>query len=370
MKILINASNLKVGGGLQVADSVCRELYKFPQHKFVVVLSSYLNLTKKNIEQSDNIAVYSYDVKNNITTLFWGRDSFLDGLVEKHNIESVLTIFGPSMWIPRVAHLSGFAIPHYVLPESPFFLRLNWKKKLEHRLRFMIKKNAFQRSAKYYFTENPMISDRLEKLLRGKTVYTVTNYYNQVFDYPEQWKEIVLPEFGGVSMLTITAAYPHKNLSIAAEVARLLKLQHPEFKFRFVFSIEKKDFGAEISDIEECFVFLGRVDISECPSLYRQCSIAFQPSLLECFSATYPEAMRMEIPIVTTDLGFAKGLCGDAAEYYSAVDAQSAADAIYRVATDAKLSSLLVSKGKEQLKTYDTYTQRAEKLINLVSSLK
>lgn len=37
------------------------------------------------------------------------------------------------------------------------------------------------------------------------------------------------------------------------------------------------------------------------------------PSLLECFTATYPEAMRMERPIVTTDLAFAQGLCGEAA---------------------------------------------------------
>lgn len=42
MNILINASNACVGGGVQVADSICRELYKFPTHQFTVVLSDYL----------------------------------------------------------------------------------------------------------------------------------------------------------------------------------------------------------------------------------------------------------------------------------------------------------------------------------------
>ena len=60
------------------------------------------------------------------------------------------------------------------------------------------------------------------------------------------------------------------------------------------------------------------MDISECPSLYRQSTFAFQPTLLECFTATYPEAMRSGKPIVTPDLEFARGLCGGAAVYYDA----------------------------------------------------
>ena len=89
------------------------------------------------------------------------------------------------------------------------------------------------------------------------------------------------------------------------------------------------------------------------------------PSLLECFSATYPEAMRMEVPIITTDLEFAKGLCGDAACYYSAVDGKAAAEAIYHVATDKAYAQQLVESGKIQLKQYDNYEQRTAKLIDL-----
>ena len=41
---LINASNLKSGGGLQMADSVCGQLDRFcREHRFVVVLSSFLD---------------------------------------------------------------------------------------------------------------------------------------------------------------------------------------------------------------------------------------------------------------------------------------------------------------------------------------
>ena len=93
------------------------------------------------------------------------------------------------------------------------------------------------------------------------------------------------------------------------------------------------------------------------------------PTLLECFTATYPEAMRMEVPIVTTDLEFARGLCGDAACYYSAIDAEACAEAIYKVATDKEYAAQLVANGKEQLKKYDNYEQRADKLIGILEDM-
>ena len=37
MIFLINSSNLKKGGGLQVADSVCCLLERFPEHYFIVI---------------------------------------------------------------------------------------------------------------------------------------------------------------------------------------------------------------------------------------------------------------------------------------------------------------------------------------------
>ena len=76
------------------------------------------------------------------------------------------------------------------------------------------------------------------------------------------------------------------------------------------------------------------MDITECPSLYEQADVMFQPTLLECFSATYPEAMKMQRPIVTTDIEFAHGLCGPAAHYYSPLSAEDAARAEGFVGTD------------------------------------
>ena len=151
-------------------------------------------------------------------------------------------------------------------------------------------------------------------------------------------------------------------------VAEYMEREYPNFNFRFVLTCDSAPF--ELPErLKKHFVFVGKVDVSECPNLYEQADIMFMPTLMECFTATYPEAMRMEVPIVTTDLEFARGLCGDAACYYSAIDAKAAAEAIYKVATDKEYAAKLVANGKEQLKKFDNYEQRAVKLIKIMEEI-
>ena len=369
MNILINCSNLKKGGGQQVGDSICGMLDKFDQHKFIVVLSSYMDNTAQKIARYDNVKVVRHDIRNDWKSLLLGRDTVLDGLVKEHGVEAVLTVFGPSRWRPRCKHLCGFARPHLVLGDSPYYKQMSWKQITKEKSLNKVLGYFFQRDADMFWTENPYITEKLKKLFHKKRVETVTNYYNQVFDTPEQWKRKDIGEFEGVTILSVNAPYPHKNMEIALDAAKILRTEHPDFKFRFVMTIPMEAYPQIPPELAPHFNLIGKVDISEVPSLYEQADICFQPSLLECFSATYPEAMRMEVPIVTTDVEFAKGLCGAAAEYYSAVDPASAADAIYRVATDKALRTKLIENGKSQLRTFDNYEARATKLINLLETI-
>ncbi len=370
MIILINCSNLKAGGGLQVADSVCSQLYRFSQHKFVVVLSSSLDFTKVRISNYPNVDIYTYNIPNAVKTIILGRDTFLDKLVDTSQAEVVFTVFGPSRWCPMVPHLSGFAMPQLVIPESPFFTRLTVAKSLKWYLWRKVRQWSFRKSSIHFWTENAYISERLGRLFNKSLIYTVTNYYNQVFDTPDAWsRKILLPKFDGITCLSISAHYPHKNFEILVDVVRILKKKYPEFKVRFVLTFDASEMPVP-NDIKDCFVFIGSVDVNECPNLYEQCDIMFMPTLLECFTATYPEAMRMGKPIVTTDLEFARGLCGDAACYYSAVDSQAAAEAVYKVASDKEYSKQLVEKGKKRLLTFDNYEQRVNKLIKILEEIK
>lgn len=363
MKILVNASNIGLGGATQVTHSFCSSLNQFPEIDFVVVIPERLSDLAKEISAFSNVKVYSYHITNNWKTYLFARDKFLDNLVVSEHIDVVFSVFAPTWWTPRVPHLCGFALAHLVMPESPFFKSLSLSQKIKQHIRIKQMTYFFGRSSSYFYTENQLISDRLKDLLRCKKVYTITNYYNQVFDQPEKQVFKHIPSFDGLTMLTLSSFNSHKNLPISIEIAKYLQKKYPSFKFRFVFTVREEQFPDIPNELKENFLFLGPVTINECPSLYEQCDFEFQPTLLECFTATYPEAMRMKKPIITTDLEFARGLCGDSAVYYAPVSAKDAAEKIYSLASDYNKQEELFTKGLEQLKNFDSYNDRSRKLI-------
>ncbi len=369
MRIMVNCSAVHTGGSLQVAASVCELLERYGEHWFVVVLSSELAYLQGRLQGYGNVETVVYDVPKGVLAVLSGRNRVLDGLVSERSVDVVLTVFGPSKWRPKVPHLCGFARAHMLFMDSVCFRRLPVLKRMKERLFYRVVRWDFARGADAFFTENEYISRLLEQSMPGHRVWTVTNYYNQVFDDRSRWVERRLEGSDDVRFLCVTANYPHKNLRIAIDVARILKELRPELKFRFVFTVSGKEF-AVADDVKEHFELIGRVGIEECPSLYEQADVMFQPSLLECFSATYPEAMRMGVPIVTTDLEFARGLCGDAALYYSPESAEEAAHAIVRLLDDGDLRQSLITAGKDQLKRFDTSDVRAEKLVRLCEDLK
>ncbi len=138
----------------------------------------------------------------------------------------------------------------------------------------------------------------------------------------------------------------------------------------FVLSLTEAEYRARIGgQIPSQLHLTGPVPPPECPGLYQECDAMFLPTLAECFSASYPEAMRMDRPIVTTDLGFARSICGDAALYFTPCDAQSAADAIARLVDDPSLQQDLRDRGRRCLPVFDTPGSRAAKVLECCEQL-
>ena len=120
------------------------------------------------------------------------------------------------------------------------------------------------------------------------------------------------------------------------------------------------------ADCRGNIVFLGPVKINQCPYLYEQCDVMFLPTLLECFSANYAEAMRMRKAILTSNLEFAKTLCGDSALYFDPSSPKNIGDVIYQLSSDNNLKRKLVDNGLNQLSLFDNYEERVQKLIGIV----
>ena len=367
MKILINCSTLKKGGVLQVAHSFVMELLQRSDHDYYFIFSTGLIKDLPDYIKEDKVRYFIHDVKPSLYKLLTGRNKVLDHIFSKVNPDIVFSLFGPTYWNPRSKHICGYAKASYFYPDSPFIQKLPLFRRLKLLFLKQFHMNDFKKFNDVLITETNDASTRLMGLLPSKRVFTVSNTYNQIFEQPDKWDHShKLNSFDGITLLSITANYRHKNLSIIPDVIKYLNVKYPDFKYRFVLTLKENELNLSDESIRKHIISLGKVTIYQCPPLYQNADFMFMPTLLECFSATYPEAMKMNVPILTSDMPFAKDVCADAAIYFNPLSPESIGEAIYSLANNPQLVTEQKQRGQERLKTFNSSQSRAQQYIDIL----
>jgi glycosyltransferase involved in cell wall biosynthesis len=94
----------------------------------------------------------------------------------------------------------------------------------------------------------------------------------------------------------------------------------------------------------------------------------FLPTLLECFSVSYAEAMKMDRVILTSDLPFARNICVDAALYFDPLSPKDIGDMIYKAATDDGLRAQLIHNGRQQLSRFLSPEEKAAAYLKIIET--
>ena len=364
MKLLINLSNHLGGGGLQVALSFLSECRQLTDNEYHVFMSP--NVARQVDRTSFGKNFFFYDIP---TVPFWKLSRILSPLEKQIQPDAVFTVFGPSYWRPKTKHLMGYAIPHYIYPESIFFKKIPWIKRIKLHLKKTIQCFYIKHDADIYVTETEDASARFKRIFRKTKVYTVSNTCGAQYFQPEPVaKKLPEKQPEEFRLLTVSAYYPHKNLEIIPSVIDALK-NHPVGKnVRFVLTLKPADYQRLIPPKYQNHVYnVGPIPVKEGPSLYKECDAMFLPTLLECFSANYPEAMAMGLPILTSDLDFAHSICHDAALFFNPTDPAQIAENIIKIAESRSLREELIKKGKQNLSCFPTPSQKAKAYLSIIN---
>ncbi|MBC7381725.1 MAG: glycosyltransferase family 4 protein [Bacteroidia bacterium] len=91
--------------------------------------------------------------------------------------------------------------------------------------------------------------------------------------------------------------------------------------------------------------FTGYVPNNELPAIYCQASLFLYPSLRESFGIPMIEAMRCEVPVITSTTSSMPEVAGDAALLTDPFNASDIADAIVKLFHDKALQNSLIKKG-------------------------
>jgi glycosyltransferase involved in cell wall biosynthesis len=175
-------------------------------------------------------------------------------------------------------------------------------------------------------------------------------------------------------ILVFSHYYPHKNLEIVEDLVRRVFALRLPYVFVLTVDPEASRSGAAFLDRLRWAIELrvvenrGFVPPSEIPELYGSSDILLLPTLLESFSTTYIEAMHFGIPIVTSDRGFARSVCGDAAIYIDPLDGENIIAALEALCNSGKLRAQLVASGRDIAVAQPNWSQVVEVLMKDVGS--
>ncbi len=369
MNILVNASNLRMGGSLQVAHSFIHEIRHRKEINFHIVLSENLASQMNDQDFPENFHFYRYTMNPWQLAGWFGRNRYLDTLETAIHPDCVFTIFGPAYWTPRSRHVMGFADGWCYNPESVAFRRISYSLRFK---RFFMIGFKRHRVLKEYDTLIVETEDARQKINRVlgiplTDIRVVGNTFHEVYNQPVA-EAYPIPDHNSEEfrMLTMSAGYPHKNLEIINPVSD--NLRDKNLSFRFYVTLESRDYS-RIFDSNPCVTNLGPVKVTSGPAIYSKMNALFLPTLLETFTSSYPEAMKMGIPILTSDISFAHDICQDAAEYFNPLDPNEIAKKIEGVMLNPERRDTLVQKGRERLLRLETAAGRAAKFLDICLNL-
>lgn len=362
MKFLVYASNLRVGGGVQVATSAISEFSHLGDEAAQIhVLAS--TTVDRNLRESgahlDRLGSYNVHDTHGIAALWEDSADLFKGY------DAVFTVFGPlySWRKPRFS-IVGFAQPWIIYPDNEIARELSWAKRKQQQLKYWLQSRFFTR-ADMMIVELEHVREGLvrREIASGERIRVINNTLSSLYGDPSKWRPVVVPSvLADLRLGFLGRNYEHKNTGIFPAVHQRLKDVYG-IKACFYVTFTPDEWAACSPSFRDCCVNVGALDVSQCPSFYQALDGVIFPSLLECFSATPLEAMAMEKPLFASDRPFIRDVCGAHAHYFDPTDAESAADCIAAYFKSEEPHASSVAAAREHALSFSDPTNRAREYL-------
>ncbi len=371
--IFVNGLNSKIGGGKSILSNYCKILSKNEsEHNFYILTpenEAYRKYSSDTVHIVEIKAIYG-------KSLFfpWLYNYEFARILNNLKIDVVFNLADIPI-ATSIPQVFLFDWPYGVYPESVVWKMMDIKSLLTRKTKlFFFKKNL--KFVSSLIAQTSEMKERLSRLYNFSNIKIVPNAVS-IENIEEEAKNHEFNFPPGNKLLYLSYYYPHKNLEIFIPIAKEIRRRNLEYKIIITIS-EAQHAKAKIllqeidkENLQDIIINIGPVDMSNVPSLYRQCDALLMPTLLESFSGTYVEAMHHRLPILTSDIGFATSVCGDAAIYFNPLKADSILEKIEDVFNNDNLRIDKIEKGKEILsnmpdweQAYQMYSQIIEESIS------
>lgn len=325
--VLVNAMNLKSGGGLTLLKLLCRSNLSIYKEKIVVILDKNTKLdlahSEKKYPPSWMLNPYLFILRD-IVILTWYLIKFRG--VYLINFSDIPYPFGfvkqtyyfdwPYLGLSfrkiRSFGLSYTQILERLIKAQCIKLFMN-KTSTTIAVQSKVALKAIQEKWPGAKTVCPSasfgyISEDIISGTNGLASYKLNRKFNE--------KE--------VQILCPSTNHPHKNLGILNNIELYLP---PRSLCRLNLRITCSN-DSRYKRPVEIIEYLGYLSQEELVQYYAACDYILLPSMIETLGLTYIEALYFKKPLIVADIAIAREICRDAAIYFNPLSPQSLAQAI------------------------------------------
>lgn len=350
-RIAINGINSKIGGGRTILFDYMKHLNRQESGNRYFLLTT--NPGDFDWISNDKITVVEFPT-------YYGNMIFapviyefiINNCLEKKEIDVVFN-FGDLIINTKVSQIYLFDWSYALYPNSIIWKRMGWYDRFIRKIKLHLIKIRLHHPT-VVIAQTQVVKESLENLYGlTNSVKVVPNSISLVNVQSVHVRKPVLPS--GTRLLCLTHYYPNKNLEVCLPLAE--RIRDAGYDYKIIMTIDEiqhpkaVELLRNIQDkgLNEIIINVGSVPIADVPSLYKACHALLLPTLLESFSATYVEAMFHGIPIFTSNLDFARGVCGDAACYFDPLDPDDILRTLNEVFDDSHRVDSLVETGRDVL---------------------
>lgn len=327
-RVFVNGISAKSGGGRSILTNFLKVARsRDDAFSYVVAVPSmdgYADLANERV----SLVPMGWQSSNKMVPL--ASAVTLPGLIKRSRCDLLFNLADIPV-ATRVPQVFLFDWPYAAFPQSRAWQLSTAKDRaVRHAKLFFFK--SFLPYVDLMIAQNDVLAEQLRLNYRLPDVQVIPNSVS--VDNLSGGVERNFELSDGFKFLCLSRYYSHKNLEIFVPLAE--KFKAAGLNAKIVITISPEDGpGSEalLTEIEnrrlsEIIINLGTVSMDHVPSLYLQTNALLLPTLLESFSGTYVEAMYHRRPIFTSDLPFAKGVCGLAAFYFNPNNADAIFDCI------------------------------------------
>lgn len=367
MSILIDCSNIRTGGAIQNALTFIKSAKKYGLAKNLYLVCSPIVDNQLSFDDKNSFKEYTSLKKIDGFLDIFKNSLFMSKYENKINPKIVFTIAGPSYWKAKSLQVVGFARPHFIYPEIDIFYRYGAIKKLYSIIKLNIKKKIhsfFFKRSDYLVCQTNIVKNRVVRELNfsKEKIFVIRNGYSIIFK--NQVIKILknrninkkkLKKKVKKVIFVPSAYYVHKNLEILPVVAKQLVYKNFNLIFKMTLDPKNKDvenlnYLINKHDVKKNFKFLGNLNHKLLAKEYLNSDLVLLPTLLECSTAVYPEAMMCRIPLLTSKLDFSLENCENGALYFNPFNSDDIVKKIDLIFKNKKLGMKLSSSGLKVLK--------------------